>query len=237
MYLLCYSFSEKSAKLLAEALDCKCTQQDVEERDVLIRWGTARAVQYRAAKVLNKRASIETCVDKLKTLQVLKEANVSVPLFWESYTAATYPCIFRIREHTQGNGFYVACYQEEGRVLQQNCSGYFLKMLSKQEEYRIFVVKDEIVLRYIKEREKPDADPLIRNEYHGWRMRRVDSLPEQLEELAKRAVSALNLDFGAVDLVKDPENNYYVLEVNSAPELNPFRATRLAQALIRQFDL
>jgi glutathione synthase/RimK-type ligase-like ATP-grasp enzyme len=40
-----------------------------------------------------------------------------------------------------------------------------------------------------------------------------------VENLAVEAVDAMNLDFGAVDIIMDTDNNVFVLEVNSAPGL------------------
>lgn len=62
------------------------------------------------------------------------------------------------------------------------------------------------------------AHPWWRSYDTGWFINyRSFKSSKDMREIAKQAVTALGLVFGAVDLGKDAENNIYVIEVNRAP--------------------
>jgi len=101
--------------------------------------------------------------------------------------------------------------------------------IDNRGEYRVHVVAGEVILYQKKSRrvdidgvaevaEGVDAD--VRNLETNW-IYRTGNLKklERVEELAVNAIEALNLDFGAVDIIMDDEGDIFVLEVNSAPGL------------------
>lgn len=111
-------------------------------------------------------------------------------------------------------------------------------------EYRVHVFDGDVILYQKKSRrvneetgevitaEGEEAD--VRNLASNWiyrtgNLRRL----ERVEDLARNAVSALGLDFGAVDIIMDPSGDVYVLEVNSAPGISN---TETADAYINAFN-
>jgi glutathione synthase/RimK-type ligase-like ATP-grasp enzyme len=54
-----------------------------------------------------------------------------------------------------------------------------------------------------------------------------------MREIAAAAVTALGLDFGAVDLAQRPDGTLFVLEVNRAPGVEAGTAVAYAQAIQR----
>ena len=96
-------------------------------------------------------------------------------------------------------------------------------------EYRVHIMNGEVIL-YQKKSRRVDEDgevvtPVgeeadVRNLESNWvyrtgNLRRL----ERVEDLAIKAIEAMGLDFGAVDIVMDTEGVPYVLEVNTAPGL------------------
>lgn len=67
---------------------------------------------------------------------------------------------------------------------------------------------------------KPGANPLFRGHSLGWRISYTGGAPEVLRTSARRAVDALQLDFGAVDIGFTPGEEPVIFEVNTCPGLD-----------------
>ena len=78
-----------------------------------------------------------------------------------------------------------------------------------------------------------DSTTWVRSRQSGWNVSYDGvSTSEEMRSLAKSAVAALGLDFGAVDLGVTEEGRVVVLEVNTAPSLdNPNTAACYAERL------
>lgn len=97
----------------------------------------------------------------------------------------------------------------------------YTKEIKNNGEYRVHVFNGEVI-DYRKKSRRVDDEPTqeqsdVRNHENGWiyRMGNLERL-EKVENLAKSAIKALSLDFGTVDIIKDMDNNVFVLEVNTA---------------------
>jgi hypothetical protein len=106
---------------------------------------------------------------------------------------------------------------------------FYVKKLNIVEEYRIHVFnydgKDDIrILRWgRKEPRNGKAHPWIRSDAAGWRLSYnlpSQALPKGLRGVAKAAVKALGMDFGAVDMGLTSTGKPIIFEVNSAPGLD-----------------
>lgn len=101
--------------------------------------------------------------------------------------------------------------------------------ISNAGEYRVHVFDGDVILYQKKSRRVDDdgnvvtaegAEADVRNLASNWIYRTGNLKPlERVENLAIDAIRALNLDFGAVDIIMDNDGEVYVLEVNSAPGL------------------
>ena len=116
----------------------------------------------------------------------------------------------------------------------RNCQLFTLGRIGKRVEYRVHVFNDEIIHQSIKlRRNREDENEehrnhLVRNLDNGWIYGNVAAgdVPPRVFVEAKKAVSSLDLDFGAVDLLYYPATrdigaSALVLEVNTAPGLAP----------------
>lgn len=105
----------------------------------------------------------------------------------------------------------------------------YTKGVVNSGEYRVHVFKEEVILYQKKSRRLNDEGEVdtaegeaadVRNLESNW-IYRTGNLKtlERVENLAIDAVNALDLDFGAVDIIMDNEGQVFVLEINSAPGL------------------
>lgn len=119
----------------------------------------------------------------------------------------------------------------------------YTKGVVNDGEYRVHVFNGEVILYQKKSRRvdedgnviEPDGEEDdVRNLASNWvyRTQHLHRLT-RIEELAVRAIEALGLDFGAVDIIMDEDGNVFVLEVNSAPGISN---TETGEAYIRAFN-
>jgi hypothetical protein len=89
-----------------------------------------------------------------------------------------------------------------------------------------------------RERERTADESLIRSHSNGWVFCREDvEISPMLIATARGAVEALGLDFGAVDIIYNQhENQYYVLEVNTAPGLEGQSVVDYTRAINEWFN-
>lgn len=110
----------------------------------------------------------------------------------------------------------------------------FVKYQKKKNEYRVHVFNGSVIdITQKKKRKGVTVDTKIRNYHNGWVYCRDDVyIPEGIELLAIRTIKALNLHFGAVDIIwNELQNKCYVLEVNTAPGLTGTTLERYADAI------
>jgi glutathione synthase/RimK-type ligase-like ATP-grasp enzyme len=104
----------------------------------------------------------------------------------------------------------------------------YTEYIEKVAEYRAIVVGNEVVdFKQKKKRNtRSEANPEGwegEHDEHVWNLdggyvfaRNNVSKPDGIDDLSISAISALGLDFGAVDIIMDREYNLFVLEVNTA---------------------
>jgi D-alanine-D-alanine ligase-like ATP-grasp enzyme len=98
----------------------------------------------------------------------------------------------------------------------------YTKYIKKKKEFRVHVFNKEVIDVQEKRRSMgSDAGFLIRNHANGFVFCRDDIIePSDLRDVAIKAVTSLDLDFGAVDVIYNAHyDKCYALEVNTAPGL------------------
>ena len=149
------------------------------------------------------------------------------------------PVLGRTTSHTQGRDITVCL--EPWQVQERFTSGvanFFTPYYPSDTEYRVWVYRRRHLGTYEKVLRRKEAFKKLGRNYHNgfdFSFRDSEGIPEALKETARNAIAALNLDFGAVDILKCGDR-YVVLEVNSAPGVSDERRNvinRLAHRIVR----
>ena len=229
-----YKVGSRSARKLAEALDTFCVRPNGRYRyragDKIVNWGSSKLPDWISKdaldNMLNKPINVGVASNKLSTLTILKSMNIPCVDFttdWEEasnwdedgWTGNVYARML-LTGHS-GAGILIF---DQDQALPKDAKMY-TKGIENHGEYRVHVFNGEVIDYRKKSRhtedEPSDQDKLVRNLASGWiyregNLRRL----ERIETLAVKAIKALGLDFGAVDIIKDENGDVFVLEVNTA---------------------
>lgn len=201
--------------------------------DVIINWGNTNCPFPMA---LN--ASTAVASNKATTLSRLSESDVLVPPFTtnkqeaEQWVRDGHSVLARtILNGSEGRGIV---FLEEHPEVQARL---FTRYVKKKKEFRVHVMNGEVIRVQEKRRRNGGEASKIRSYNNGYVFCVNDiNEPEHLREIAIRAVGALGLDFGAVDIIwNQRENQCYVLEVNTAPGNEEATSAIYASAIRRHF--
>ena len=157
--------------------------------------------------------------DKLEQYKIMRGKEIPQPEMWESdYLIIKYPCLGRKKHHSRGRDIE---FIEDIFDAEESESDFFTQYIDKKSEYRVHVLGDICLVKRKAADPNMEQDPIIRSRGKGWRQISYDGrYKEDLETLAKKAVDALEMNFGVVDIIRDQNNELLVLEVNSSPALN-----------------
>jgi len=247
--LLPYKMGSESAKLLARGLGYKRIfakgSRFIQRRgDIIINWGCSstdnQSIILPTASVLNKFSSIKAASNKLTTLNLFNTSGISCPTYTihhsDAKTWIEQGHIVYCRKTLTGKGGYGIVIANTIEELVD--APLYTKGVKAGFEYRVHVFNGEVI-DYVKKgrkrleegEERPSH--LIRNYTKGWIfIREGIELPEMVKQESIRAVKALGLDFGAVDIaqVKNSED-VVVYEVNTAPGLQGTTLEKYIEAI------
>lgn len=214
----------------------------------IINWGCSsipnwmQLAQRAGTSFLNPIAVVAIAQNKLSTLQRLRSEDVLVPEFTTDQRNAQLwledGCRVYCRTLLRGSeGRGIVCVTTNAddtdyEYLQHTLVDaplYVKGITGTRTEYRLHVVAGTVVAASRKrqltrdslvEREIEHQGSYIRNSTNGYIYSRIPSqdISNISTDVSIRAVSALGLDFGAVDLIIKGRNRY-VLEINTAPGL------------------
>ncbi len=234
-----YKRGSTSAKLLSIYLTANriapVGSYTPRSEDFIIGWGSSvipaffERVGHLNAKFINPPDKVANASNKLKTFRILQEHGVSIPEFTDNIQVArnwTGDVVYGRAKLTGHSGEGIDVFRPE--LFEIDIPNYplYTKAIENHGEYRVHVVDGQVIAYTKKKRHRgsiaTDEQLQIRNLDNGWiyssdDLRRL----ERIEELALNAVNALELDFGAVDIIKDENGDVYVLEVNTSPGLSP----------------
>lgn len=228
MKLIPYKVGSASAKALAEALGIKRLRQEGPQINLrgqtLINWGNSNITrQIINADVLNKPEAVQKSVNKLTAFQCFEDADVAIPEFTTDIEDA---------RSWINDGKKVVCrtklssYGGEGIVIAEGAeqlveAPLYVKYVPKEQEYRVHVLRGNAFFAQRKARKLEVPDDQV-----NWQVRNLAGgfiyanqnveISEEVRTQSVAAVSALGLDFGAVDVVVTQRGRVYALEVNTA---------------------
>jgi glutathione synthase/RimK-type ligase-like ATP-grasp enzyme len=176
--------------------------------------------------VFNLPEAVALATDKLASFRRFAEAGVPTPPFWTDKTQVDRRGIVLARTKLRASGGAGIVVVREGGVLPD--APLYTGYIRKDAEYRFHVVCGKVIAvqqkRRDSEAEQTADQKLIRNHDNGWVFAvhnvvfRDDNQRQACEDASTRAITALGLDFGAVDLVVARKTGApYILEVNTAP--------------------
>lgn len=240
--VLPYKAGSHGARMLAEAINGRRIRfsgaYTPRFGHVIINWGNPRRPgwmlpdgQTGPVLVLNHPDKIANANNKLTAFQIMHAAGVKVPEFtvhdWQTgraWAIADGVAVARNMLRASG-GRGIELMRRENMDNTEYVRGMFahtplfVRYIKKTDEYRVHVVNDNVIdVQRKMKRNGVEADYQIRNHSNGWVFGRegVQPPPEVIAE-AKAAVSAFDLQFGAVDVIWNRNRGAYVLEVNTAP--------------------
>ena len=193
--------------------------------------------------MLNRTEAVARASNKLKFFDAVV-GQVSIPSFTTSQEVAkewvnagkTVICRTILNGHS-GAGIVLADKPEE--VVK---APLYTEYVPKKEEYRVHVFNGEVIhaSRKARKKEIPDEEVnwKVRNHGNGFIFQHENfELPEDCAVQSIKAIEAVGLDFGAVDVIwNDKQQKSYVLEVNTAPGIEGTTLERYTEAINKWRD-
>lgn len=200
----------------------------------VINWGNSTDLSFNG-RVFNPPTAVARAANKLTAFTAMQAAGVPIPEFSTTVPERTTKTVIWLARTSltgsSGEGIVVVRPEDEFPR-----APLYVRYIRKDVEYRIHVAFGQAIFLQQKKRrmegEQTEDQKLIRNYDNGWVFcpitdEDVEGTPMADKLVAARAaavnaVAACGLDFGAVDLVLDRNNNHapMVLEINTAPGLS-----------------
>lgn len=250
-----YKIGSESATELSELLDILRVKPEgtyvPKIGHKVINWGNGRTPLWadrayqRGVTILNKPAAVNIASNKLSAFLALQTAGVAIPKFTTDLTTATTwlrtGATVVERHELRGNsgeGIRIVNLDDTDMPNDIQRAPLYTRFIPKTAEFRVHVFRGEVIdyiekKKVLAERRGANFNKYVSSINCGWVFSRTDvrDMPE-VRAIAIKAVSALGLDFGAVDIVF-ADGVPYVLEVNTAPGLSGTTLVKYANAFRR----
>lgn len=183
-------------------------------------WGTGYHGQ---APSLNRAASHFNKLQQLEVLSAPESHNLRTVPIVRGTEPGDFPAFARQASHVGGRDIRLCLQPEHAQMYLRNGWSYLTRYVPLTTEFRVWVYRRRHLGTYRKVLARPN-DFLRRQRFgcnydNGYSFQLVPeaSIPRPAVEMASTAVQALGLDFGAVDILQGKDNQFYILEVNTAP--------------------
>lgn len=212
---------QEAAKLPSIVVNPNSTTYQGRKTDYVINWGLSKQPHFLFNETYYQ--TILLAVNKQYTFEALGFSQVpTLEHTTDIETAKEWHKTHTIIARTILNGFGgqgIFVIEPEEPLIE---APLYTKYKKKKHEYRVHVAFGKVIDITQKKKQKgATVNSKIRNHKNGWVYCRLDiDFPEELKDIAIKAIRALGLSFGAVDIIwNQKEDKYYVLEVNTAPGL------------------
>lgn len=217
----------RSARVISQTLNGKRVRHNgrfrPKIRHLVVNWGSAVRPLWWASG-LNDPAIVQQSSNKLLALTTMKAAGINVPEFTTDQAEAqnwiNKGKVVVGRRVLNGHGG-IGCVVWDDEANTAEACPLYTKHLRHRREYRIHVFKGGII-DMVEKRKRlgfEGRNSWIRNYHNGYVFCRDNlQVPDVVKSESLKAVLALKLDFGAVDVAyREKENKAYIFEVNTAP--------------------
>lgn len=244
-----YKPGSRGAAALAEALGARVLRHEGSVwrprlGDTVINWGSTADLRFDQATIMNPPELVRIAGNKLSFFQYVfgPESQGGVPRIPDFTTDRVEAqnwlnrghiivCRMSLTGHS-GHGIIIVSGQD---TLPE--APLYVKYVKKDSEYRVHIFDREVIDLQRKVRD-PDREPLdwkVRSHSNGFIFQRNNiNVPQDVLEQARRAFVVSGLDFGAIDVIWNRnEQQAYVLEINTAPGLEGSTVPNYANAFRR----
>jgi hypothetical protein len=207
--------------------------------DYLVRWGSRSGVGYVPRETtINTQTSLQNNADKYNAMRIMDESGINVPRYTRDRQEALdefgYPFLGRDESHARGEDIALILQEQDARFTEND---FYVDYVPTEREYRMHVIGGEVVTVHEKrKRREAENHPYIRNSETGYIFMEPRETPPP-NTLAIDSVGCLGLDFGAVDVIRAEDGDFYVLEVNTAPSLDEANLRRYGERLAEMMGL
>jgi hypothetical protein len=174
---------------------------------------------------LNVPSAVANASNKTFSRRILRKAKIAIPAtyFYNEDFRESLPVIARPAYHHAGNNFYVLNNTNEYVKLSSKYdlkNWYFSEIFPKTHEFRVHCAHGKI----LQVSNKPLAEGELRANHsvveESWRALKWSEYNDNVCVQSLKAIEALCLDYGAVDIMYNSANNSVAIcEVNTSPSI------------------
>ena len=203
----------------------------LENHEIIFRYG-CRSVKLEGMNkvVYNTSKAIKSTINKYNSRLLFKSNNIPTPNTYncieihkeDVINNLKFPLIRRPLKHSKSKDFEVINNINELNYFQkediETNNFYYSEFVDKVKEIRLHIAHGKVIT--IIEKRPPKLKQyswgMVDNfDNLKWRYWRSDII-----ESSVKAMKLLGLTFGAIDVIIDKQGNYYLLEVNTAPDFS-----------------
>jgi glutathione synthase/RimK-type ligase-like ATP-grasp enzyme len=224
-----YALRVSATRHLAEMFDTYCIYPEGSKfkprrGDVIVNWGRTNLPNMAPALTVNAPENVRIAVNKLDSFRLFSHNNVpTVEWTTDINVARGWDGDVVVRKSLTGRGGKGIVIVEGPRADDLPEAPLYTLYAKRKHEYRVHVFRDRVIDAQQKKRragiDRTPESATVRSYDNGWVFCRGGvTVPDCVKDAAIKAVAALGLDFGGVDVgYNEHYDRAYVFEVNSAP--------------------